>query len=96
MSVPPEMSKINTNGIKTLPEDLHLGANVTGDAVQVSRYSQPFFAEILVPYFGFLLLPSFQFRVAQPSSGVAVLTTSHGNYGSFTGAILERTTLLPS
>lgn len=64
------MPKINTNGTKTLPEDLHLGANMTGDAVQVSQHSQPFFlAEILVPYFGFLLLPSF-LSLEYPSQAV--------------------------
>lgn len=81
--VPPEMPKINTNGIKTLPEDIHLGANMARDAVQVCRHSQPFFEEILVPYFGFLLLPSPQFRATQPSSAVAVLTTSHGALWKF-------------
>lgn len=49
--VPPEMSKININGIKTLPQDFHLGANLTGNVVQVSRNSQPFFLHPTPPNF---------------------------------------------
>lgn len=77
--VAPEMPKININGIKTLPQDLHLGANLTGNVVQVSSLSfsiPP--PQILVPYTGFLLLPSPQFGASQPSSNMAAMTTSHG------------------
>lgn len=48
--LPPETSKITTSGIKTLPEDLHLGANMTGNTVQCS----PPFERNFYTYFGFL------------------------------------------
>lgn len=92
--VPPETSKINTNGIKTLPEDLHLGENVTEDAVQqvFLTFLNKFLYHTLD--FCFFLLPSLEYS----SQAVVLKYWSHpmAHSGSFTGTVLERTTSLCS
>lgn len=76
--VPPETSK--TSGIKTLPEDLHLGGNMTREH---STVFPNYLKKFLYLTLAFCFFPSPQFRALQPSSTAAVLSPSHSTFWKF-------------